>query len=172
MANVKIEDLIPKDVQVEVSPGKFLNIRPLELQEMMTLFIGAQDLFMNLYAAVQAPGTTYQKLSPLLLAAPEFVANVIAAATDSVGQEKAIRRLPAAVQLIAVHECWRLSVPEPKKLGELLSVVTGELRKLRQEGEQVDQKQPQQNPLVMESANLSSSLSPPVTESQMSGITH
>lgn len=170
MTVVKIEDLLPKNVEVEVSPGKFLSIRPLELQELMTLFASAQDVFMGLYAAVRSPGSNYQKLAPLLMAAPAFVANVLALATDSVGQEKAIRRIPFGVQLIAVHECWRLSVPDPKKLGELLSGVMDDLRALKKEVPVSPDQQP--NNSLTEFQNSSKASSPTAIENPTSGATH
>lgn len=134
---VNIEDLLPPQIKVEVSEGKFLELQPLSLEEMCELLVNNQELFLTLYAQVSTNESVEKKIGLLLLSAPEFVAKIIAMAAKAVGQEKAIRRLPPTVQLIALHELWKASVPDPKKAGELLSEVMGQLRQLSQKGKPV-----------------------------------
>lgn len=131
---VDIQSLLPAPIEIQVGDGKVLKVRALELAEMMQLFVTSQDQFLTLYAKLQQPGTTADKLAPLLIAAPEFVADVLAVAADAHGQQRHLRRLPGPVQLIALYEVWRASVPDPKKLQGLLSVVMAELRSSMPEG--------------------------------------
>lgn len=133
---IRIADLLPTKAKVEVSPDKFVEIRSLTLAEMVQLFLVSQDLFLSLYAKFQEGSTDTDKLAPFLLGAPEFVANVLAYAMDAEGQQEDIKRMPPTVQLIALNECWKMSVPDPKKARELLSVVMAQLRQLSQKGKQ------------------------------------
>ena len=115
MAKVNIADLLTQKIEVQVAEGKFLELRPLNLKEMITLLLTNKELFIGLYSQFQAEGSVEQKVGGLLLAAPEFIAQIIAMGADAVGQEEMIMRLPPTVQLIAVHDLWKASVPDPKK---------------------------------------------------------
>lgn len=171
MARVKIADLVPVVAIVDVSSDQQIELRPLDLSEMVQLFLDSQDLFMAMYSSMQTEGSTAQKLAPLLTGAPDFVARCIALAAGEPGTEAAIRKIAPGVQLIAVYKIWKMSVPDPKALGELLSVVMAELRKLSQK---VGQDNPSVTlPKISETVSqpLSSSSSPTVTEKVMSGGT-
>jgi hypothetical protein len=127
---IKISDLLNLSTVVEVSPGKpGLPVRALSLNEMMKLFMDSQDIFLKLYSMGFTMNRS-QDLAGFLLAAPEVVVRIIAVASDCEGQEEDIAKIPATVQLIALFEIWKLSVPDPKKAKELLSEVTAQLRRL------------------------------------------
>ena len=127
---VNIADLLAPPIKILVAEGKFLELRALTLQEMVNLLINNETLFMTLYSQFQEGGSPEKKIGAMLALAPEFVVQLIAIAADAIGQELSISRLPPTVQLIAIHELWKASVPDPKKAGELLSEVMGQLRKL------------------------------------------
>ena len=128
---LRIADLLPIAGRVEVSTGNFLPIRPLYLDEMINLFLGYRSTFLSMYAtSIDADAGI--GFAPFLTVAPELVAKIIALASDTEGQEDDIKLMPATVQLIALHDIWKLSVPDPKKAAELLSEVTGQLLKLKE----------------------------------------
>lgn len=126
---IRISDLLPVEASIEVAPGKHLPIRPLALQEMVSLFLSGQEEFLAMYSAGLKIKDN-SDLAPFLLATPGLVARVIGFASGTQGQEEDIMRLPATVQLEALREIWRLSVPDPKKARELLLEVTALLKKL------------------------------------------
>ena len=126
---VNIAALLPKPIEVEVSPGNMLVLKPLTLEQMVTLLIDNQRLFLIMYSQFESGSTMEAKVGTMLVTAPEFIARLIAMAADAEGQEDDIKRLPPTVQLIAVHELWKASVPDPKKAKELLSEVMAQLRK-------------------------------------------
>lgn len=128
--SVKISDLLPPSAKVEVSPGKFLELNPLNLQQIVKLFWAYQDAFLSIYAEGSKAAPQYETL---LFATPEMCVDIIAMAADAVGQEDDIRKMPGTVQLAALAECWRISVPDAKKLKESLSGVMAGLQKLNSE---------------------------------------
>jgi hypothetical protein len=118
---------------VEVAPGKTFTVRPLNLEEMVKLLISNQEAFFHMYAAaVEGQKNDVMNLAPVLMAAPEMAAMVIAIASDQEPLDEAAAavqaRMPAAVQLIALTEIFKLSVPDPKKTYALLSEVMGRLQ--------------------------------------------
>ena len=120
--------------EVELSPGKILKVRPLNLQEMIQLLIQNQQAFLAMYSSAVGGNEGQINLSPVLLAAPEMVAEVIALASDQEDTAHAAaiiqKQMPATVQLIALERIWTLSVPDPKKTFALLSGVMAQLRRL------------------------------------------
>lgn len=127
--SVNIAALLPKPISVEVSAGNYLMLKPLNLEQMVTLLIDNQRLFLTMYSQFESGTTMESKVGTMLVTAPEFIARLIAMSAGAEGQEDDIKRLPPTVQLIAVHELWKASVPDPKKAGELLSEVLAQLRK-------------------------------------------
>ena len=127
MEIVRIADLLPQPIPVEVAPGKSLLLHPLDLGQIVRLFLKHQDTFLMLYVEGHKENPSFNMV---LLTAPSLAADIIAYSTKSEGQEEDIAKLPATVQLIALAEIWRSSVPDPKKLRESLSAVTDELQKL------------------------------------------
>jgi hypothetical protein len=131
----KIADLLQFDEEIEIAPGKFLSIRPINLDEMVLLFTKYQEAFVALYNRTLTSESDAQvNLGPFLVAAPDLVAAIIAIASDSAaepGAEELIRhKMAATVQLIALKRIWEISVPDPKKAKELLFEVTAQLRRL------------------------------------------
>jgi len=133
--SVRIADLLSPPSKVLIREGVFLDVRPLELSEMLKLLITSRDVFLGVYSQFQSNMQDEEKLASILVAAPDFVAEVIGIASETVGQESDIRKLPASVQLIALKEIWTASVPDPKKLKALLFEVMAQLRKLPQNAE-------------------------------------
>lgn len=128
---LKILDLFELSSEtVEISPGKFIPVDPLSLEQMISLFIHYQEPFIKMY------GAEFQKngiinLTPFLLAAPEMMARIIAIGCDNDDPDTIAgirKKMPAQLQLIAVEKIWAISVPDPKKFAELLSGVMALLR--------------------------------------------
>lgn len=124
---IKIADLLQLETQVELQPGVSVPVRALTLQEMMKLLVGARETFVALYS--QGVSGSSDSLAPFLLAAPDLVVKIVALGLGAEGQEADIAKLAPTVQLIALNEIWKLSVPDPKKAQELLSEVTAQLKK-------------------------------------------
>lgn len=164
--SVKISDLLQLDSKVEIAPGKFLPIHGLSLDAMLSLFMSHQTEFMILYEQGQQMKGRMDAtvLHPFLLAAPDFVAKVIALASDSTGQEDDIKKIPSTAQLIALHEIWKLSVPDPKKAGELLSVAMEQLRRLSQTKAKKQSETQISQPSNATSAESSNSSAPMATD--------
>lgn len=149
---VRIADLLPQPEQVEVVPGKYLEVHHLTLEQIVKLFWTYQDTFLAIYAEGLNGKPNYE---PILLAAPHMVADIIAMGTDAVGQEEDILRLPGTVLLVALRKIWAMSVPDPKKLQESLSGVMAELRRLSS--------QVRENPLPPEQETSSNPTSQPLS---------
>jgi hypothetical protein len=124
---IKISDLIEPPVSVEVSARGSIELRALNLQEIVNLLLTYQDSFVTIYAEGMSAKPNF---SGIMIAAPDMIVDLIAIAADAVGQEADIKRLPATVQLSALVHIWKQSVPNPKELRELLSQVMGQLRQL------------------------------------------
>ena len=88
-----------------------------------------------------------------------MVAEIIALASDEPESVEAVKKLPATVQLIALAEVWKASVPDPKKARELLSEVTALLRKVSLE-----------NPGIKQMLSQTPSLSPSTSSSERDTI--
>lgn len=123
-----------------LAEGVELPFFPLTLLDLVTLFAGYQEAFLSLYAtAVDARAGTVD-YGAVMMAAPDMVAKVIATALHRPEEEEDIRNnVSATWQLIALEAIFKASVPDPKKLGELLSTVTGLLRKLSNKGKELTQ---------------------------------
>ncbi len=137
---VRIADLIPKPVDVEVSAGKFMTVNSLSLEQIVKLLWLYQEPFLRVYAEGLTAKPNYESL---IIAAPDMVADIIAMGADADGQQEDIKRLPGTVQLVALKSIWAMSVPDPKKLLESLSEVMGYLRRLSSEREQSNPIEPQ-----------------------------
>lgn len=121
---VKFADLIPQPIQIQVGDGAF-SVNPLGLDHLAALLHRYREAFLALYVEGTEAQPDYSKL---MNSATDMVTDIIAMAADALGQEEDIKKLPGTVQLTALAEIWRLSVPDPKKLVESLSVVMGGLR--------------------------------------------
>lgn len=129
MEIVSIADLIPQAEKIEVQPGKAIEVNPLTLEQVAKLFWEHQDSFLTLF---QTGNSESPNFGPLVVAAPRMVAQIIAYGAGSEDQaaiDSAVK-LPATVQLIALANIWRMSVPDPKKFKEALSGLMVELRKV------------------------------------------
>lgn len=133
---VKIADLAQLKRPVDISEDQQIMVRALNLREMVGLFIDSRDTFLPLYAAALEGTNAVEALGPFLLSAPEVVAKIIAMATDEPESAKVVEtNMPATVQLIALSEIWKASVPDQKKATLLLSEVTKLLQKHSEKGE-------------------------------------
>lgn len=133
---------------LEISPGHKRSLRPLNLTEIVVLLERDREAFIALYSKAVDTKTQTVNYGPVLFAAPAFAAKVIAL---SLGEEEiweSIRdMMPATVQLIALETIFKLSVPDPKKLGELLSEVMGLLQKLGEKQRLLQQDQTKPLPI-------------------------
>lgn len=132
---VKIADLAQLRRFVDISDEEQIEVRALNLREMVTLFIDSREVFIPLYAAGIEGQVSAEHLGPFLLSAPEVVAKIIAMATDEPESAPVVEKnMPATVQLIALSEIWKVSIPDQKKASLLLSEVTKLLQKLQEKG--------------------------------------
>lgn len=127
---VKISDLAQRKRKVDISDEEDIEVRALNLREIVTLFIDSREAFLPLYAAGLEGKVNPESLAPFLLSAPDVVARIIAMASDDLDSVSFVENLPATVQLIALSEIWQASVPDQKKALQLLSEVTKVLQKL------------------------------------------
>lgn len=140
---VKIADLAQLSRPVDISDDQQIMVRALNLREMVTLFVEERDVFLPLYAAGIEGRANAELLGPFLLSAPHVVARIIAMASDDLESAPVVeQRMAATVQLIALSEIWRASVPDQKKARQLLSEVTKALQKLSEENEKLLQTTP------------------------------
>lgn len=137
---IKIADLAQLSRPVDVSETQQIMVRPLNLREMVQLFVDSREVFLPLYAAGIEGNVSVEQLAPFLLTAPQVVARVIAMATDEPESAPVVEQnMPATVQLIALSEIWQASVPDKKKASQLLSEVTKVLQKLSEKEELLTQ---------------------------------
>lgn len=121
---VKISDLVPVPAKVNTGAG-VLEVHGLSTGDITRLLMVYKKEFLGLISS--AGGNGGPDYAGVMLTAPDMVADIIAMASDAVGQEEDVKRLPGPVQLAALLEIWRLSVPDVKKLKESLSMVMGQL---------------------------------------------
>jgi hypothetical protein len=133
---VKIADLAQLSRPVDISDDQQIMVRALNLREMVTLFVESRDVFLPLYAASLEGANPVESLAPFMISAPEVVAKIIAMASDEPESASVIeQKMAATVQLIALAEIWKISVPDQKKASQLLSEVTALLQKLSEKSE-------------------------------------
>lgn len=125
---VKISDLLPKKVLVPTGGGD-LEVGPVSLEGVAAAIANHREAVLHLIASSAAGTPNFVKV---LGEFPDLCAELLAHACDAKGQEADIKQLPAAVQLVAIGEAWRLSVPDPKKLGQYASLVMAQLQGLSQ----------------------------------------
>lgn len=121
---------------VEISPGQSITVRPLSLDEMVSLLNENRPLFFKLYSIttkmLNDPKSTSLDFGPVVMGFPNVIARIIATSMEErdvpAATEAVRRRMPITLQLIALEKIWKLSVPDPKKLLDLLSVVMGRLQ--------------------------------------------
>jgi hypothetical protein len=130
----KLANLIDLTAQVALSDDPTrpkMEVRGLQLQEVIPLLLENRDLFVTAWSAIQAGKTPVQQFGGILATAPEFVAAILQKACTNIELEdgQSFGTLPMGVQLIAMAEVFKLTCPDPKRVGELLSEVMGLLRK-------------------------------------------
>ena len=147
---IKIADLAQFNRTVDVSEETQISVRPLNLHEMVQLFIDSRELFLPLYALGVEGKVSMETLSPFLLSAPTMIAKIIAMSADDLDSAPVVEKnMAATVQLIALKEIWQMSIPDQKKASQLLSEVTKLLQRLSEEEEK--NKTPQaSSPMVLQ----------------------
>ena len=128
MKIVKLSEVIPVTAIVEVAEGTAIELRPISLENIVELFWGFQDAFISLYAEGNNENPNF---AALVAAAPELVATAIAYSAGEKDSVNAVKMLPATVQLIALTEVWKLSVPDVKKLKEVLVDLSKQIAKAK-----------------------------------------
>ena len=124
---VKISALLPKPARVEINAESSVEVYPLTLSEITGLITEHRDGMATLFAGAQQGD-----LSKVVEQFPVLVRDLIAKAAriDEPEEIALIPDLPGGVQVSLLLEAWRLTVPQPKKLVELLSMALGQLREL------------------------------------------
>jgi len=119
--SVNFSDLLPTPAKVELPNGKSFEVSGLSLEQVAALMATNFEVI-----ATFMVGDTLD-FKAFVLKSPEVAASVIAAGADAHGQEESIRKLPFQVQLDALSQIWNLTVPDVKKLKELLAGATAAL---------------------------------------------
>lgn len=141
---VKITDLLPAPVKIVVAEGKEpLVLRHLELSEIVTLLFSHASEFLAMYAESQNEKPNYLKFISL---APALCAQAIAMSADDPDNVASYRKLPFSVQVIALRELWKVSVPDPKSFGETMRTLFNELKRLSDEVEEQESQSPERTP--------------------------
>lgn len=120
---VKISDLLPKPINVPVGGDQFLTVKSLDLKAITKVIQAHREPILQLIATAQGGKPDF---AVALEMAPDMVATIIAHASGTEGQEEDIKQLPGTVQLMAMAEIWKVSVPDVKKLLDSLSGVMGQ----------------------------------------------
>lgn len=131
---VKISELLPKPALIDTGTGEF-SVHALDLKEIVELITEYREGMAMLFDG----GMAGKDLTPVVAKAPFMVRDIIAKAADVDDPEEvnAIEHLPGTVQLVALMEIWKLTVPQPKKMLQLLSMVREQL-----EAQSPEQKSP------------------------------
>lgn len=124
---VKISELLPKPVDVDAGIGTF-QVRALNMKELVQLIVDHREGMVALF-----DGGMAGDLSRFVDEAPDLSRDIIALSAGVTDSEEieAIEQLPGTVQLVALLEIWRLTVPQPKKLVELLSALRTQVEKAK-----------------------------------------
>ena len=152
MANkrtIKLADLANIARPVDISEEEQILVRALTLDDVIVLFTDSRDLFLALYETGMKDNPVPEDFTPFLISSPGLVAQIIAMAMDEPEGIPMIRkRLPATVQLVALVEIWKASVPDPKKARELLSEVTALLQELEDKQKKTQELQQTSSPMT------------------------
>lgn len=119
---VLIKDLLPKPVSVEIGEAK-VDVKGLGIRSVAHLLEKYQDVFLEFFSGENLSADA------LITLAPEMSLDIIAMAIGAEGQEDDIADLPLESQIEILMATWKLSVPNPKKLQELLGAAMTALNK-------------------------------------------
>lgn len=118
---IKIADLLPSPRKVPTGNGD-LEVRGLSLEQTSNLLTEYSTELMQFF------GGENVDFKGLVIASPGIVAEVICLASDAVGQEDDARRFPVHVQIAAMTAIWEETIPDIKKLSELLSTALAKVK--------------------------------------------
>lgn len=111
---IKIKDLLPAGREVPVGTGK-AELRGLTLDHITRLLDKHGDALSSLF---ESEGKDF---TSVVANAPGLVADALAMALGAEGQEDDIRKLPGSNQVELLLALWEETIPDVKKLKELLS---------------------------------------------------
>ena len=129
---------LTKEIPLSADPSKpKMEVRGLELSEVIKLLTEEQDLFVTAWNQATTGKNVAEQFSGILAVAPDFVDAVLQKVVVNMDPEPeyGFKRLPPTVQLIALNEVFKLTCPDPKSAGRLLSEVTALLRRVQQSSE-------------------------------------
>lgn len=110
MTVVSIADLLPPKRKVEISTGKFLEVRGLSTEELVKLGATHKQLLMELFVKKGAPDYT-----AVIASSPTIAIDVVSVASEAgAGQEEAIKRIPAGAMALVLQAVWEETFPNPK----------------------------------------------------------
>lgn len=108
-----LKDLVPETREIKVYNSSF-HVRGLTLEDIGKL-IGEYREPLGLLIGDKS------KAGSLIEEYPQFIATVIAVASDEPDQVEAASRLPFAVQLEALEAIWTITIPDADALGKLIA---------------------------------------------------
>ncbi|TXH43941.1 MAG: hypothetical protein E6Q97_33430 [Desulfurellales bacterium] len=124
---VKISALLPKPARVDVSDEAAVEVYPLTLREITQLIVDHRDGMVVLFNGAQN-GDFSQVVDQFPLLVRDLIAKAIR--VEESEEIALIPSMPGGTQVALLLEAWRLTVPQPKKLAELLSMALGQLQEL------------------------------------------
>ncbi len=114
---IKVSDLFAISRVIKVS-GKSIEIHPLSLEQIIKLLtIYREDIIMMFSDSVNGE----LNMVTMVVTAPRLVADIISYGINAEDQVDDIMKLPGFTQVEILAEVWKISIPEPKKLLNLLS---------------------------------------------------
>lgn len=117
---VKIRDLVPEKREVKFGSG-VLPLRGLKLPEIVALLVKHKEEVAPFFSGQQ------MDFGPMFVGLPSVVAEIIALSADAQGQEADILEMPAPDVIEALMAVWEISIPNVKKLVELIASAAKQL---------------------------------------------
>jgi hypothetical protein len=130
MSNVRLRDLFPLRDSVQITENAQVEIKPLQLPDIVRLIVKYGDAFVALYNQSQQDHPSYEGI---IVAVPELVNDIICMGADMHDQREDVALLPPGPKLQLLARIWGLSVPDPKKLIESLSSLMAQAKRLAEE---------------------------------------
>lgn len=122
---IKIKSLLPLPQKVEVGTQQ-VEVKGITLAQLGFLLDKYRE-DINLYLSGVVPD-----FNSILQKAPEFVSTVLAMGLGAEGQEEDIKSLPATIQLEILMVIWKMTVPDLKKVLQLIKGLTTNLEETMQ----------------------------------------
>jgi hypothetical protein len=123
MSSVKLTDLLPLPVKVNLGRGE-VEVSGWSMEDISKILLVYKEELIRTFTSK----TDDVDFTHLVVAAPQMAADLVGLAIGMEDQVEDIRKMPATLQIEILAEAWKITAPDPKKLGELLSGVLATLK--------------------------------------------